>query len=78
MLSATNIITVAASADLPHRTVISERNDPSKQRLESPWQDLLPVLYPAAGCLRRSLLIGQLYLRDRGGNDGLAPGTLEQ
>ena len=29
-------------------------------------------------CLRRSLLIGQLYLRDRGGNDGLAPGTLEQ
>ena len=30
------------------------------------------------GCLRRSLLIGQLYLRDRGGNDGLAPGTLEQ
>ena len=31
-----------------------------------------------ARCLRRSLLIGQLYLRDRGGNDGLAPGTLEQ
>ena len=31
-----------------------------------------------SGCLRRSLLIGQLYLRDRGGNDGLAPGTLEQ
>ena len=51
MLGATNIITVAASADLPHRTVISERNDPSKQRLETPWQDLRPVLYPAASAV---------------------------
>ena len=51
MLGATNIITVAASADLPHRTVISERNDPSKQRLETPWQDLRPVLYPEASAV---------------------------
>ena len=48
LLSTTNIITVAASAGLPHRTIISERNDPSKQRLEAPWEDLRPVLYPAA------------------------------
>ena len=48
LLGATNIITVAASDGLRHRTVISERNDPSKQRLETPWEDLRPVLYPAA------------------------------
>ena len=31
------------------------------------------------GCLRRSLLIGQLNFRDREGNDGSRrPGTLEQ
>ena len=48
LLGATNIITVAASVGLPHRTVISERNDPSKQRLEAPWEDLRPVLYPEA------------------------------
>ena len=51
MLGATNIITVAASADLPHRTIISERNDPSKQRLEPPWQDLRPVLYSEASAV---------------------------
>ena len=48
LLGSTNIITVAASAGLRHRTVISERNDPSKQRLEAPWDDLREVLYPAA------------------------------
>ena len=47
------------------------------------WSDvssgaLFCLALRAARCLRRSLLIGQLYLRDRGGNDGLAPGTLEQ
>ena len=41
LLGATNIITVAASVDLPHRTIISERNDP-------PWEDLRRVLYREA------------------------------
>lgn len=48
LLGATNIITVAASVDLPHRTIISERNDPSRQRLDPPWEDLRRVLYREA------------------------------
>ena len=48
MLGATNIMTVCASVGLSYRTVISERNDPSKQRLKSPWQELRPVIYPMA------------------------------
>ena len=48
LLGATNIMTVAASAGLRHRTVISERNDPSKQRLQPPWEDLRRILYPSA------------------------------
>ena len=48
MLGTSNIMSVAASAGLPHRTVISERNDPSKQRLDPPWDDLRPLLYPGA------------------------------
>lgn len=48
VLGTTNIMTVAASAGLPHRTVISERNDPSKQRLDPPWEDLRPLLYRGA------------------------------
>lgn len=48
MLGATNIITVAASVNLSHRAVVSERNDPARQRLDTPWQDLRPILYPAA------------------------------
>ena len=48
LLGATNIITAAASVGLSHRTVISERNDPTRQRLDVPWQDLRPILYPAA------------------------------
>ena len=48
VLGATNIISVAASVGLPHRTIISERNDPSKQRLDAPWEDLRPLLYPDA------------------------------
>ena len=48
MLGGTNIMTVAAAAGLRHRTVISERNDPSKQKLGSPWEELRPVLYPSA------------------------------
>ncbi len=48
LLGATNIITVAASRGLGHRVVISERNDPAKQRLQTPWEELRPLLYPAA------------------------------
>ena len=48
LLGATNIMTVAASAGLRHRTVISERNDPSKQQLQPPWEGLRPILYPSA------------------------------
>lgn len=45
LLGATNIVTLAASRGLPHRTVISERNDPRKQKLQSPWEELRPILY---------------------------------
>ena len=48
LLGATNIMTVAACSGLDLWTVISERNDPSKQRLQAPWDDLRPILYPAA------------------------------
>ena len=51
VLGATNIMTVAASAGLPHRTVISERNDPSKQRLDPPWEHLRPLLYRGADAI---------------------------
>ena len=47
-LGATNIITVAASKGLPSRIVISERNDPARQKLDKPWQDLRPIIYPLA------------------------------
>ena len=48
LLGATNIMTVSASVGLSHRTVISERNDPSRQRLEAPWEQLRPILYADA------------------------------
>jgi glycosyltransferase involved in cell wall biosynthesis len=47
-LGATNIITIAASKALPTRIVISERNDPTRQKLDRPWQDLRPIIYPLA------------------------------
>ena len=48
MLGATNVITIGASAGMPHRTVISERNDPSREPFDAPWDDLREVVYPAA------------------------------
>ena len=51
MLDATNVVAVAASAGMPHRTVISERNDPSRKRLDAPWGDLRAVAYPAADAI---------------------------
>ena len=47
-LGGTNIVTVAASMGLKHRLIISERNDPSKQRLKTPWEELRPLLYGLA------------------------------
>jgi glycosyltransferase involved in cell wall biosynthesis len=47
-LGATNIITIAAAKDLPSRVVISERNDPSRQQLNPPWEGLRPLIYPVA------------------------------
>ena len=44
----TNIITVVASIGQQRRVVISERNDPARQRLEIPWQSLRPYVYPWA------------------------------
>lgn len=48
LLGETNIVTVTASAGFRHRVVISERNDPSQQQLEAPWNDLRPIFYPMA------------------------------
>ncbi len=47
-LGATNIITIAAARDLPARLVISERNDPGRQKLDEPWQTLRPIVYALA------------------------------
>ena len=48
MLSKTNEMAVVASTGMPHRTVISERNDPAKQIIDEPWEALRELLYPAA------------------------------
>jgi glycosyltransferase involved in cell wall biosynthesis len=48
LLGSTNIMTVSASHGLRHRLVISERNDPRRQRLKSPWEELRPLLYRQA------------------------------
>jgi glycosyltransferase involved in cell wall biosynthesis len=47
-LGATNITTIASAKGLPLRVVISERNDPGRQKLDEPWQSLRPIAYPAA------------------------------
>ena len=44
----TNILTVIACAGLPARVVISERNDPARQRLGRPWDWLRRRLYARA------------------------------
>ena len=51
MLSKTNEMAVVASVGLPHRTVISERNDPAKQFVDEPWEALRELLYPAADAI---------------------------
>jgi glycosyltransferase involved in cell wall biosynthesis len=47
-LGATNITTIASAKGLPLRVVISERNDPGRQKLDEPWESLRPIVYPAA------------------------------
>ncbi len=41
----TNIMAVLACEGLPRHLVISERNDPARQRLRFPWNALRPVFY---------------------------------
>ncbi len=47
-LGATNIVAALARHGLPTRLVISERNDPARQELQPVWQELRPLMYPAA------------------------------
>lgn len=48
LLGSANIMTISASVGMRHRLIISERNDPTKQRLNSPWEELRPIIYPKA------------------------------
>ena len=47
-LGATNIVATLARHGLSTRLVISERNDPARQELQPVWQELRPLMYPAA------------------------------
>jgi glycosyltransferase involved in cell wall biosynthesis len=47
-LGPVNVMTVIAAQGLGRRLIISERNDPARQRLNEPWQSLRPLLYPLA------------------------------
>ncbi|MGH7859856.1 MAG: glycosyltransferase, partial [Candidatus Binatia bacterium] len=44
----TNVMSVLACRDLSARLVISERNDPTRQSLRFPWNDLRPHAYREA------------------------------
>jgi len=44
----TNIIAVLACRSLPCKVIISERNDPARQKLEPPWDYFRPVYYGQA------------------------------
>lgn len=50
-LTKTNIHTALALWDLPTHLVISERNDPDLQKLESFWQRLRLITYRRADCI---------------------------
>jgi GalNAc-alpha-(1->4)-GalNAc-alpha-(1->3)-diNAcBac-PP-undecaprenol alpha-1,4-N-acetyl-D-galactosaminyltransferase len=47
-LGRTNIQTLIALHDRSNKLIISERNDPSKQRLSPPWQQMRRCLYRSA------------------------------
>jgi len=47
-LGATNVKTLLAGTGIAERVVISERNDPSLQRLSTPWEQLRRCLYGSA------------------------------
>ena len=47
-LGRTNIQTLIALHDRSFKLIISERNDPSKQRLSPPWQQMRKCLYQSA------------------------------
>lgn len=44
----TNLVTLIAAAGLGRRLVISERNDPARERLDRIWNPLRPLLYRRA------------------------------
>lgn len=48
LCGSTNIMTVLAARSLPCRIIISERNDPRRQRLMFPWNPLRPIYYNGA------------------------------
>ncbi len=47
-IGSTNLMTILACRGLGRKVVISERNDPGRQRLEQPWDWLRSVLYKRA------------------------------
>ncbi len=50
-LTTTNILTVLATRRLPCRLIISERNDPSRQKLNRVWEYLRRKCYPCANII---------------------------
>ena len=50
-LAATNVLTILASVGLDSRIVVSERNDPDRQPLDSPWSTLRRRLYRYADAI---------------------------
>ena len=47
-IGTTNVLTIVAAWGLGKRVVISERNDPSRQRLDGPWDILRRLVYGRA------------------------------
>lgn len=48
LCGSTNVMTALACEPLPHRVIISERNDPARQRLEAPWHAFRETFYGRA------------------------------
>jgi glycosyltransferase involved in cell wall biosynthesis len=48
LLTRTNLYVLEATRGLPHRVVISERNDPERQRLDPAWSMLRSISYKKA------------------------------
>jgi len=50
-LTTTNILTILASAFMSHKLVISERNDPNRQRIGTFWSFMRSISYPYADAI---------------------------